>query len=92
MSNLNFVNLIYKILEKILNKKIKKKILFTKDRPGHDRKYLIDAKKIKKLGWKKKYKIEKALEITIRWYLDKQNLNYFRTKNYNFLRLGLKKI
>ena len=92
MSNLNFVNLIYKLLEKILSKKIKKKILLIKDRPGHDRKYLIDAKKIKKLGWRKKYNIHEALEITIKWYLEKENLNYFRIEKYKFSRLGLKQI
>ncbi len=90
LSNLKFVNLIYKIFEKILNKKIKKKITFTKDRPGHDRKYLINPKKALKLGWKRKYKLNDALEITIRWYLKKENLNYFKVKKYNFLRLGLK--
>ena len=90
LSNLNFVKLVYKISEKVLKKSIKKKIIFIKDRPGHDRKYLINPKKIIKLGWEKKYKIEDALEMTIRWYLKKENLNYFQLKKYNFLRLGLK--
>ena len=72
-----------KVLKKILNKK-KKKISLTKDRYGHDRKYLINPKKAFKLGWKINYKMNDALEITIRWYLKKENLNYFKAKKYKF--------
>lgn len=38
------------------------------DRPGHDSRYLLDAKKIKKLGWKPEIKWEKGLAETIEWY------------------------
>jgi len=41
------------------------------DRPGHDRRYAIDERKIKKLGWKSSYprsKFEKGLRETILWY------------------------
>ncbi|MFH1710005.1 MAG: dTDP-glucose 4,6-dehydratase [bacterium] len=42
-----------------------------KDRPGHDRRYAMDAGKImKELGWKPKYKFEEGLKSTIKWYLD----------------------
>jgi dTDP-glucose 4,6-dehydratase len=45
-------------------------ITFVKDRPGHDRRYAIDAGKLKKeLGWKPHYKFEEALEETVDWYL-----------------------
>ena len=90
LSNLAFVNLVYKAFEEIIGKKIKKKIIFIKDRPGHDKKYLINANKMKKLGWQKKYKIFLGLKETIKWYLKRENLNYFKTKKYNFSRLGLK--
>lgn len=44
-------------------------IEYVKDRPGHDRRYAIDASKIKKeLGWEPKYSFDKALEMTIDWY------------------------
>jgi len=41
------------------------------DRPGHDRRYAIDASKIKReLGWQPAYSFESALERTVDWYLD----------------------
>lgn len=44
-------------------------ITFVNDRPGHDRRYAIDASKIEQeLGWKPKYKFEDALPETIKWY------------------------
>ena len=45
-------------------------ITFVKDRPGHDRRYAIDASKIRReLGWEPRYTFEQALPLTIRWYL-----------------------
>jgi len=44
-------------------------ITFVKDRPGHDRRYAIDAAKIEKeLGWKPSHTFEKGIRETIRWY------------------------
>ena len=41
------------------------------DRPGHDRRYAIDAAKITaELGWKPRHSFEQGLEATVRWYLD----------------------
>jgi len=46
-------------------------IQFVKDRPGHDRRYAIDSSKIQgELGWKPEFNFEKAIELTINWYLD----------------------
>lgn len=46
-------------------------ITFVKDRPGHDKRYAIDASKIKReLGWEPSVKPDGGLEMTIRWYLD----------------------
>jgi dTDP-glucose 4,6-dehydratase len=46
-------------------------IAYVKDRPGHDRRYAIDASKIsKELGWKPAELFESGLRKTVRWYLD----------------------
>jgi len=38
------------------------------DRPGHDLRYALDCKKIKKLGWRPKHDFNQAIEQTINWY------------------------
>ena len=46
-------------------------VQFVADRPGHDRRYAIDARKITaQLGWKPRETFETGLERTVRWYLD----------------------
>ena len=46
-------------------------ITFVKDRPGHDRRYAIDASKIKReLGWEPKESFETGLRETVKWYLE----------------------
>ena len=46
-------------------------ITFVKDRPGHDRRYAIDASKIRtELGWQPQETVEGGLRKTIQWYLD----------------------
>ncbi len=47
---------------------------FVPDRPGHDRRYAIDASKIRReLGWQPSYSFEEGLLRTARWYLDHQD-------------------
>ncbi|QOV88307.1 dTDP-glucose 4,6-dehydratase [Humisphaera borealis] len=49
-------------------------VTYVKDRPGHDRRYAIDATKIQtELGWWPKYKFETAIKTTIQWYIDNQS-------------------
>ena len=49
-------------------------ITYVKDRPGHDRRYAIDARKISaELGWKPAETFETGLQKTVRWYLDHQD-------------------
>jgi dTDP-glucose 4,6-dehydratase len=46
-------------------------ITFVKDRPGHDRRYAMDARKIEReLGWRPKETFETGIRKTIRWYLE----------------------
>ena len=48
-------------------------ITFVKDRPGHDRRYAIDAGRIRReLGWTPAHTFEQGLRETVRWYLDNQ--------------------
>ena len=46
-------------------------ISFVTDRPGHDRRYAIDASKIKReLGWSPNHRFEEALAATVDWYMN----------------------
>ena len=70
--------------------KDKTKIVFVKDRPGHDFRYALNSKKIKRqLKWKIKIKLDEGLLSTIEWYLNNQKfLKSISKKNYD-KRLGL---
>src|SRR5215472_7575142 len=49
----------------------RKLITFVKDRPGHDRRYAMDARKIEReLGWKPRETFESGISKTVRWYLE----------------------
>ena len=49
-------------------------IAFVTDRPGHDRRYAIDASKIEdELGWRASETFETGLEKTVKWYLDQRD-------------------
>lgn len=63
---------IVKLILRQLNKP-ESLITFVKDRPGHDRRYAIDASKIRhELGWTPSYTFEEGMEQTIQWYLSNQ--------------------
>ncbi len=48
-------------------------IAFVADRPGHDRRYAIDASKLRdELGWEPEYTFERGIAETVDWYLDNQ--------------------
>lgn len=48
-------------------------IVYVNDRPGHDRRYAIDATKLsKELGWKPEYSFEVGIKETVQWYLNNQ--------------------
>jgi dTDP-glucose 4,6-dehydratase len=51
-------------------------IEFVKDRPGHDRRYSLNCGKLKALGWKPEYPLEKGLKETVKWYT--QNVKWWK--------------
>jgi dTDP-glucose 4,6-dehydratase len=74
--NIRIVELICDLIDELaprLGGGSRKLISFVKDRPGHDRRYAIDASKIEgELGWKPAHTFERGLRETVRWYLDHQ--------------------
>jgi dTDP-glucose 4,6-dehydratase len=75
--NLRIVELICDLIDEMAPKlggDSRKLITFVKDRPGHDRRYAIDAAKIEReLGWKPAHTFETGIRETVRWYLDHQD-------------------
>tara|TARA_A100001234_G_scaffold221343_1_gene236981 strand:- start:3691 stop:4704 length:1014 start_codon:yes stop_codon:yes gene_type:complete len=96
-SNYNIKNLeVVKKLLKVAKEKISLgkhvKIKFVKDRPGHDIRYAIDSKKIKKkLRWKPKTSFKIGLEKTFNWYFENQNYYSNLNKKDIVKRIGIKK-
>ena len=74
--NLRIVELICDLIDELapqLGGSSRKLIAFVTDRPGHDRRYAIDATKIEReLGWQAAHTFERGLRETVRWYLDHQ--------------------
>ena len=72
-TNIDLIYLLCDIMDKKLGREkgaSRKLIRFVKDRPGHDKRYAIDATKInKELGWKPSVTFDVGLEETIDWYL-----------------------
>jgi dTDP-glucose 4,6-dehydratase len=67
MTNRQITEIILAAMGKPWDKYVK----YVQDRPGHDRRYAIDASKIKReLGWEPKYRFENAIKTTIQWYKD----------------------
>jgi dTDP-glucose 4,6-dehydratase len=77
MPNLDVVHTLCAILDELSpradGKPYKEQITYVKDRPGHDRRYAIDASKIEReLGWKPAETFETGIKKTVQWYLDNQ--------------------
>ena len=72
--NIDLVKLLCTLMDQKLGRAkghSEKLITYVKDRPGHDRRYAIDATKInKELGWKPSVTFEEGLSETIDWYLN----------------------
>lgn len=74
--NIEIVRTICSILDEMRPKpagRYEEQITFVKDRPGHDRRYAIDASKIKReLGWQPHETFESGIRKTIGWYLENE--------------------
>lgn len=71
--NIDLVKILCQIVDELLGRpkgSAEKLITFVKDRPGHDRRYAIDASKLKnELGWEPSIQAEEGLRKTAQWYL-----------------------
>ena len=77
-TNISVVETICRILDQLRpradQRSYLEQITFVKDRPGHDRRYAINASKIAdELGWKPKETFETGIQKTVQWYLDHQD-------------------
>lgn len=76
MTNLEVVHTLCDLLDQLKPKasgSYRDQIAFVKDRPGHDRRYAIDARKLEReLSWKPAETFETGLRKTVLWYLDNQ--------------------
>ncbi|MBN4752284.1 GDP-mannose 4,6-dehydratase, partial [Escherichia coli] len=93
--NIDVVLTICDLLDEIVPKEqsYREQITYVADRPGHDRRYAIDAEKIsRELGWKPQETFESGIRKTINWYLN--NNDWCRRDpdgSYQCERLGLVK-
>jgi dTDP-glucose 4,6-dehydratase len=75
--NLRLVELICDLVDELaphLGGRSRQLITFVKDRPGHDRRYAIDASKIEReLGWRPAHTFEQGIRETVQWYLTHQD-------------------
>ena len=77
MANLDIVNTVCGLLDDMQprddDKSYREQITFVTDRPGHDRRYAMDARKIEReLGWKPAETFDTGIRKTVQWYLDNQ--------------------
>jgi len=92
LTNLKLTKLIIKKIKekkKYMGKKVK--IIYVKDRPGHDFRYAINSNKIRKtFKWKPLTNLSKGISETIDWYIN--NIEYFKSISYkkNLAKLGAK--
>ena len=93
-ANLDVVHTLCSLLDELkpATQSYKEQIQFVTDRPGHDRRYAIDARKIEReLDWRPKETFESGMRKTVQWYLDHQDwvrkvqsgeYQQWMTKNY----------
>lgn len=94
-SNLEVVHAICALLDELVDEPLvdghASLITFVKDRPGHDKRYAIDAGKIgRELGWAPEESFETGLRKTVQWYLEHRAwCDHILSGSYRLERLGL---
>jgi dTDP-glucose 4,6-dehydratase len=93
-SNLQVVETICDLLDELspsATGSLRRLITFVADRPGHDKRYAMDASKLEReLGWRPEENFEKGITKTVRWYIDHEA--WWRSileRGYTASRLGL---
>ena len=86
-TNIDLIHLLCDLMDEKLGRPVgssRKLITFVKDRPGHDKRYAIDASKInRELGWKPSVDFSEGLSKTIDWYLENETwLNNVTSGDY----------
>ena len=95
-TNMEVVKTLCGLLDELVpnspSKPREKLIEFVKDRPGHDRRYAIDANKMKKeLNWQPQETFETGLRKTVEWYLENSEwCQHVQDGSYQRERLGTK--
>lgn len=87
--NIDLVHKLCDIMDELLGNAAgtsRQLINFVKDRPGHDRRYAIDATKIRQeLGWEPSIQFEEGFRLTAQWYLDNDEwLQRLHTRSFEF--------
>ena len=78
LNNLQVSKELIAVSKNIITKGKNVKVLFVKDRPGHDIRYALNSNKIKKeLGWRPKTNFRQGIKLTFNWYLN--NKTYFKS-------------
>ena len=80
---------ILKVSEKYISLKNKVKIFYVKDRPGHDMRYALDSRKIKKeLKFQPSTNFKNGIKLTFEWYMNNKSYYKFLSRKDILSRLG----
>ena len=91
LNNIQVTKELLKIAKKTIKVGKKVRIKFIKDRPGHDKRYALNSKKIiKELNWRPKTNFNKGLKLTFEWYKDNKMYYKYLNKKDITQRLGKK--